>query len=99
MEQRGFVEVEALYKSIMRTKDPHNQVQRSKTDLSGTLGKNTSAERLIKPTLEFVKSVIEISSKVQDSKTYNEAISNLIYGNRWRKVIDKELWNLDFHQT
>lgn len=40
---------------------------------------------------EFAKSVTEISSKMQEPKTYNKAINNLIYGNKWREVIDKEL--------
>lgn len=40
----------------------------------------------------------ETSSKVHKPKTYNEAITNLIKGNRWQKAIDKELWNLNIHQ-
>lgn len=48
---------------------------------------------------KFTKSVIEISSKVQESKTYDEVINNLINENRWCKAVNKELLNLDAHQT
>ena len=98
-EQEGSVEVEALNKNRMRTEGSHNQIQRSRTDLVGTSGKSPPAEELVRPAHKFAKSVTKTSSKVRKPKTYNEAISDSIHGNRWRKVIDKELWNLDLHQT
>lgn len=40
---------------------------------------------------KFVKLVIETSSKIRKLMIYNEAISNLIYKNKWQKATDKEL--------
>ena len=48
---------------------------------------------------ELAKSVTETNSKVHEPKTYDEAFNNPINGNRWREAINKELWNLDTHQT
>lgn len=48
-------------------------------------------------TQEFAKSVIKTRSKVRESKTYNEAINNIVHENRWQKAIDKELQNLNSH--
>lgn len=45
---------------------------------------------------EFAKLITETNSKVQESKIYYKAIN---YINRCQKAIDKELWNLNFHQT
>ena len=90
-EQEGFVEVEAPNESRMRTEGLHNQIQRPKIDLGGTSGENPSAEGLVRPVREFAKSVTETSSKVREPKTYDEAISNPIHGNRWREAIDEEL--------
>ena len=61
-----------------------------RTDLDGISGKN-SADRLVRPVQELAKSVTETSSKVQKPKTYNKAINDSIYGNKWRKAVDKEL--------
>ena len=36
---------------------------------------------------------------MQELKTYNEAMNYPVHGNRWREVIDEELWNLDSQQT
>lgn len=44
---------------------------------------------------KVAKSVTEISNKIHEPKTYNDAINDLIHDNRWRKAVDKELWNLD----
>ena len=82
VEQEDFVEVEAPNESRMRTEGPHNQVQKPKTDLSGTSGENLPVEGLLKPARKFAKSVIETSSKVQEAKTSDEAISDLIYVHR-----------------
>ena len=83
----------------MRNKGPHNQIQKPRTNLGGTSGNNPPAEGLVKLALEFAKSVPKTGSKVQESKTYNKVISNPIHENRWWEAIDKELWNLDLHQT
>ena len=56
-------------------------------------------ERLVKLAQEFAKLVTKTSSKVQKPKTYNEAINDPIHGNRWRRAVDEELWNLNIHQT
>lgn len=53
-----------------------------KTDLGRTPGKNSLSDRLVKPLYKFAKSVTEISSKVQEPKTYDKAINDSIYGNR-----------------
>lgn len=39
---------------------------------------------------ELAKSITETSSKVHISKTYNEAVNDLINRNKWQKAIDKE---------
>ena len=39
---------------------------------------------------ELVKSLTEDCSKVQEPKTYDEVINNLVHGNRWQKAIDEE---------
>lgn len=62
-------------------------------------GKNPLGDEFVRPAREFAKSVTETRSKVREPKTYNEAISDLIHGNRWRKAVDEELWNLDAHRT
>lgn len=36
---------------------------------------------------KFAKLVTEISSKVQKPKTYNKAICDLVYINKWQKAI------------
>lgn len=48
---------------------------------------------------KFAKSVCETNSKAREPKIYNEVIDNSIHRNRWRKAIDKKLWNLHSHQT
>ena len=48
-------------------------------------------EGLVKPTYEFAKSVTETSSKEQEPKTYDEAINDPVYTNRWKKAINEEL--------
>ena len=95
------VEVEALNESLMRTEGPQDRLvtQTQRTDLGETTGKNPS-DRLVRPAqLKFAKSVTETSNKVREPKTYDETINNPIHGNRWKEVIDEELWNLDSHQT
>ena len=36
---------------------------------------------------------------MQEPKTYDETINDPIHRNRWRKVVDEKLWNLDIYQT
>lgn len=49
----------------------------------------------IKLAHKLAKFLIETSSKIHEPKTYNKAIDNLIYKNKWRKAIDEEFQNLD----
>lgn len=42
---------------------------------------------------------METGSKVHKPKTYNEAINNPVYRNKWQKVINKKLWNLNSYKT
>lgn len=74
----------------MRRNRSHNPTV-PRTDLDTSLG--------VKIACKLAKSLTEISSKVHKPKTYNEAIDNSIYGNRWREIIDKKLWKLDLHQA
>lgn len=63
-----------------------------RTDLGGILGKNLLVRnRLVRLTYKLARSVTAISSKVQKSKTYNEAISDLLHSNKWQEAVDKEL--------
>ena len=48
---------------------------------------------------KVTKSVAKTSSKVQKPQIYDEAINNVVYGNKWWEIIDNKLWNLDTHQT
>ena len=83
-EHNTSVNVEALNESLMRTEGPHDRlvIQRPKTDLDGTTGENSS-DRLVRSVhLKFAKSVTETSSKMRESKTYNEANINPVYRNR-----------------
>lgn len=41
----------------------------------------------------------ETVSKIPKSTTYKKAIINPVYKRRWRKVIEKELQNLEDHYT
>ena len=78
--------------SIVKIETPHNQiVWKSKIDIDGTLDINPSTKELIKLIKKFAKSVTETSSKVQEAKTYDEIINDLIYKNKWREFVDKEL--------
>ena len=86
--------------SMIGTVGPRNQLaQKPRTDQGRTSGENPPAERLVKLAQEFAKSVSKTSSKVQEPKTYDEAINDPIHGYRWREAIDEELWNLDTYQT
>lgn len=67
----------------------------ARTNLGRTSSKNFLRNGLIKLAYKFTKSVIETSSKVHKSITYNKVITNPIYRNKWRESMDKELWNLN----
>lgn len=62
-----------------------------KTNLGRTLGENLLKKQLIRSMYEFAKLVTKTSSKIQEPKTYNKAINDLIYGNWWQETINKEL--------
>lgn len=62
-----------------------------KIDLGETLNKNYLRSRLKRLLYKFAKSVTKTSSKLQESKSYNKAINDLIYNDRQQKTIDKEL--------
>ena len=74
-----------LAQAIMQTKrmrirppcDP-----KPRTDLDETSGKNLLGDGLVRSAYEFAKSVTETSSKVQEPKTYDEVINDLIHKNR-----------------
>ena len=48
---------------------------------------------------EQAMSMAESTSKIYEPNTYDEAISDLIYGRRWRETIEAELQNLENHHT
>lgn len=48
---------------------------------------------------EQAMSATEISSKVYEPKTYNEAINDPIHGRRWKEAIEDEIKNLENHHT
>lgn len=49
----------------------------------------------VKLVCKLAKSLTETSSKIYKPKTYDKVIDNSIYKNKWCKVIDKKLLNLD----
>ena len=92
--------IPAFNEDLMRTNDCHDSsVRRPKIDLDRTSDKNSPADGLVKPACKFAKSFTKINSKFQEPETYNEAIINPVYENKWQKAIDKKLWNLNFYQT
>lgn len=66
-------------------------------DLGVISGENSLGDGLVRLAYKFAKSVTETSSKVCESKTYDEAINDPIHEKKWHKAVDKELWNLDTH--
>ena len=60
-----------------------SQDPKSRTDLDGTIGENPLEEQLVRPMYGFPKSVTKTSSKIQEPKTYNKAINDPLYRNRW----------------
>lgn len=51
-----------------------------KIDLSKIIGKNP-IDKLVKLVQELAKSVTKTSSQIQEPKTYDKAINNLVHGN------------------
>lgn len=49
--------------------------------------------------IEKVISATEISNKIYKPATYEEAISNLIYSQYWKKAIKEKIQNLEDHHT
>lgn len=68
-----------------------------KIDLDRTLGENLLGKRLVRYAYKFAKSVTKTSNKIYEPKTYDEAINNSIYSNKWYETIDKELRNLNIY--
>lgn len=64
-----------------------------------TSGKHVRTEELVRSICKFAKSVTEISSKIQESKTSDKAINNPVHRNKWQKIMDEKLWNLNSYQT
>lgn len=50
-------------------------------------------------TIEQAMSITESSSKIHEPESYEEAVNDPIHGRRWREAIEKELQNLENHQT
>ena len=48
---------------------------------------------------EVAMSMTKANSKIHEPGSYNEAVNNPIHGRRWREAIEKELQNLENHQT
>lgn len=91
IEHDSSINIQVFNENLMKTENLYNSlVQRSRTDLDRILSKNSLADELIKCVYKFVKSIIKTSSKVQELKSYNEAINNLVHENRWQEVIDEK---------
>ena len=54
----------------------------TKSHNSTVLKTNLGISSGVRPACKFVKSLTKTSNKVYEPKIYNEAIDNLIYGNR-----------------
>ncbi len=97
-EPRARVPVIRTRSQWMRIEDSQDPRLVPRTDrLGGTTGESPNG--LVRPAHEVAKSLTETSSEVREPLTYDEAMDDPIHGNRWREAIDKELWNLDTHQT
>ena len=84
---------EETVQAIMQTKRMRIHLPcdpKPRTDLGGISGKNPLGDGLVRLAYEFAKSVTEISSKVREPKTYDEAINDPIHENRGREAIDEE---------
>lgn len=90
------MKTEGLYNPTGQTqiiaKSTHNLLlkQRPRIDPSKTSSENF-LDRLVRPVQELFKSVTKTSSKVHESKTYNQAVNNLSNGNECQKAINKKL--------
>lgn len=75
--------------------DPFSSWSKALNYLNEISGESYLKNGLLRLAYKYVESVAETTSKVREPKTYDEVINNLIYRNRWREVVDKELLNLD----
>lgn len=48
---------------------------------------------------EVAMSITKTTSKIYEPRLYDKAVNDPIYGRRWRETIEKELQNLESHQT
>lgn len=60
---------------------------------------NNNMETILSDKHKTVMSITESSSKIHEPAAYNEVISNLIHGRRWRETIEEELQNLENYYT
>lgn len=64
-------------------------VQRPRINQGRTSGK--SLLRLVRLACKLAKLMTETSSKVRKPKTYDKAINDSIYSNRWQEATDEKL--------
>lgn len=86
--------------SQIRLDDFHNllQIKQAKSQDLTVLRTNLGTGSSIKSIRKLAKTLTETSNKMHKPKTYNKTIDNLIYRNKWYKVIYKKLQNLDLYQ-
>lgn len=79
--------------SPMRLDEAHNLSQKSLVKSHNSIVPRTDLgmDSSVRPAYEFTKFLTKTSSKMHEPKTYNKAINDLIYENKWCKVIDKKL--------
>lgn len=64
-EYDGFMDIQVLNENSIKTENLHDPlVQRPKTDLVGTSGKNTLVDRLVRPARKFTESDNKTNSKI-----------------------------------
>lgn len=59
----------------------------------------TPVEDQLDRTKEVTISITESNNKIYESSLYDKAVNNPIHGRKWREAIEKELQNLENHQT
>ena len=79
---------------MRRFLDPQ-QMSRTNQD-KRTLDK--SSDRLVGPGHKLAKFLTRTSSKVHEPLIYDEILNDPVHRNKWRKIIDEELGNLDLYQ-
>lgn len=84
LEHDSLMDIQAFNKDLMKIEDLYNPlVQKSRTDLGWTLGKNSLTDRLVRPIHKFTILVTKTNTKIRKLKTYDKVINNLIYKNKW----------------